>query len=118
MLFLRQNDRYRALNLTPEQQRERTLQALVRQFETLAQRSPLLIVFEDVHWSDPTTLELLSRMVAAIAPLRVLAIVTYRPEFTHPWAGQSHVTCLKLDRLDARWRAIILKGAISVLGRK
>jgi predicted ATPase len=100
MLFLRQDGRYPVLDLTPEQRRERTLQALVRRVEILAQRSPLLIVFEDAHWCDPTTLEFLSRTVAAIAPLCAFAIVTCRPEFGPPWVGQSHVTWLKLDRLD------------------
>ena len=100
MLFLRHDGRYPVQDLTPEQQRERTLQALVGQVEMLAQQSPLLIVFEDVHWCDPTTLEFLNRTVAAIASLRVFAIVTCRPEFSPPWAGQSHVAYLKLDRLD------------------
>ncbi|MGZ6662583.1 MAG: AAA family ATPase [Solirubrobacteraceae bacterium] len=100
MLFLRHDGRYSVQDLTPEQQRERTLQALVGQVEMLAQQSPLLIVFEDVHWCDPTTLEFLNRTVAAIASLSVFAIVTCRPEFNSPWAGQSHVANLKLDRLD------------------
>jgi class 3 adenylate cyclase/predicted ATPase len=100
MLYLRQDARYPVLDLTPEQLRERTLQALVRQVEKLAQRGPLLILFEDAHWCDPTTLEFLSRTVAAIAPLRVLAVVTCRPEFNSPWTALSYITCLKLGRLD------------------
>ena len=100
MLSLRHDGRYAVQDLTPEQRRERTLQALVSQLEMLAQHSPLLIVFEDVHWCDPTTLEFLNRTVAAIASLRVFAIVTSRPEFNSPWAGQPHVAYLKLDRLD------------------
>jgi predicted ATPase len=100
MLFLRQDGRYPVQDLTPEQQRERTLRALVGQVEMLAQHSPLLIVFEDVHWCDPTTLEFLNRTVAAVASLPVFAIVTCRPEFNSPWASQSHVVYLRLDRLD------------------
>jgi class 3 adenylate cyclase/predicted ATPase len=100
LLSLRHDGRYPIRDLTPEQQRERTLQALVDQVKMLAQRSSLLIVFEDVHWCDPTTLEFLNRTVTAIASLRVFAIVTCRPEFRSPWAGQSHVASEKLDRLD------------------
>jgi class 3 adenylate cyclase/predicted ATPase len=100
MLFLRHDGRYPVQDLTPEQQRERTLRALVGQVEMLAQHSPLLIVFEDVHWCDPTTLEFLNRTVAAVASLPVFAIVTCRPEFNSPWASQSHVVYLRLDRLD------------------
>jgi len=102
MLFLRHEGCYPVSDLSPEQQRESTLRALVGQVEMLARHRPLLIVFEDVHWCDPTTLEFLSRTVAAVASLRVFTIVTCRPEFNSPWVGQSHVACLKLDRLDDR----------------
>ena len=69
------------------------------QVEGLAARQPLLILWEDIHWSDPTTLELLHLLIERAATLRVLVILTFRPEFTPPWAGSAHVTLLSLNRL-------------------
>jgi predicted ATPase len=62
----------------------------------------LLIIFEDAHWTDPTSLELFSRIVDKITALRVLLIVTFRPEFEPPWIGRPHVTNLTLNRLAER----------------
>jgi predicted ATPase len=91
MLSLPNDGRYPALDLTPEQRRQETLQALGAQLETLARSSPVLTILEDAHWSDPTSLEAFGRSVDQIARLRVLLIVTFRPEFEAPWIGQSHV---------------------------
>jgi predicted ATPase len=94
--------RYATLDLSPEQRRQRTLRALVTQVEALARRNPLLMVFEDAQWFDPTSLEALGRIVDRIASLRVLVFVTFRPEFASPWIGQPHVTALTLNRLPKR----------------
>jgi class 3 adenylate cyclase/predicted ATPase len=94
--------KYAALGLTPQIRKERTLATLLRQLEALAQRQPVLMVFEDVHWIDPTSLELLDRIVERLGALPVLLLVTFRPEFTAPWIGQSYVTALALRRLGAR----------------
>ena len=102
MLSLPNDGRYATLDLSPEQRRQRTLQALVTQVEVLAGQNPLLMVFEDAHWSDPTSLEALGRIVDRIASLRVLLFVTFRPEFAPPWIGQPHVTALTLNRLPKR----------------
>ena len=102
MLSLPNDGRYAALDLSPEQRRQRTLQALVTQVEALARQNPVLMVFEDAHWSDPTSLEALGRIVDRVASLRVLAFVTFRPEFAPPWIGQPHVTALTLNRLPKR----------------
>ena len=96
------DQRYPALDLAPQIRKERTLAALMRQLEVFAQRQSVLIVFEDVHWIDPTSLELLDRIVERLRTLPALLLVTFRPEFTGPWIGQSHVTTLALRRLGAR----------------
>jgi predicted ATPase len=94
--------RYPALDLTPQIRKERTLAALLRQLEALAQREPVLMVFEDVHWIDPTSLELLDRIVERLQALPVLLLVTFRPEFAAPWIGQPYVMALTLRRLGTR----------------
>jgi predicted ATPase len=105
MLSLPNDGRYPALNeLTPQQRRLRTLDALFAQLETLelARQSPVLMVFEDAHWIDPTSLEVLSRAIERIQSMPVLLLVTFRPEFEPPWTGQPHVTSLTIDRLTRR----------------
>src|SRR5262249_1539844 len=80
----------------------RTLDALVRQMEAVSSSVPLLIIFEDAHWADPTSLELLGRAVRKVTSLRVLLIMTFRPEFEPPWIEQPHVSILALNRLAPR----------------
>ena len=92
LLSIPTGDRYPPLNLTPQKRKEKTLQAQLAQVEGLAARQPVLIVFEDVHWSDATTRESLDLLVDRIPTLRVLMILTFRPEFTPPWIGRPHVT--------------------------
>jgi class 3 adenylate cyclase len=102
MLSLPDDGRYPALELTPQQRRQRTLEALVSQIEALSRQNPLLMIFEDAHWTDPTTLELFGRVVDGIPSLRALLIVTFRPEFEPPWIGRPHVTPLTINRLGKR----------------
>jgi class 3 adenylate cyclase/predicted ATPase len=92
--------RYPPLALSPTQQRRRTLAALLDQFEGLARRQPILFVFEDAHWADATSLELLDLTVERVRQLPVLALVTIRPEFEPPWVGLPNVGTLTLGRLD------------------
>ena len=87
MLSLPNDGRYPALELTPEQRRQRTLEALVSQMEALARQNPVLMIFEDAHWTDPTSLEVFGRVVDRVRSLRVLLIVTFRPDFDPPWIG-------------------------------
>jgi class 3 adenylate cyclase/RNA polymerase subunit RPABC4/transcription elongation factor Spt4 len=89
-------------DLTPQRKREHTFQALLRRLESLSHRHPVLVLFEDVHWSDPTTRELLDRIIEQVRKLRILVVLTLRPEFRPPWIGQAHVTMLTLNRLDQR----------------
>jgi len=102
MLSLPNDGRYPKLDLTPEQRRQRTLEALVSQMETLTWQNPLLMIFEDAHWTDPTSLELFGRIIDRIPSLRVLLIVTFRPEFEPPWIGRPYVTALTINRLAER----------------
>ena len=102
MLSIPNDGRYPALDLTPLKRRQKTLEALTAQMEALSRSNPVLMIFEDVHWIDPTSLELLHRAVDRIRALGVLLIVTYRLEFDPPWIGQPHVTALTINRLGER----------------
>ena len=102
MLSLPNDGRYPTLELAPQQRRQKTLEALTAQLETLSHTNPVLMIFEDVHWIDPTSLEALGRTVDRVTALGVLLIVTYRPEFEPPWVGRPDVTALTLNRLGQR----------------
>jgi class 3 adenylate cyclase/predicted ATPase len=102
MLSLPNDGRYPALDLAPEQRRQKTLEALTSQLAELARRQPVLMIVEDAHWIDPTSLEVFGRTVDQIKTLPVLLIVTFRPEFNPPWVGQSRVTSVTLNRLGER----------------
>src|SRR5271156_2307790 len=102
MLSLPNDGRYPALALTPVQRRQRTLEALTSQVAGLASQQPVLMIFEDAHWTDPTSLEAFGRAVDRINTLPALLIVTFRPEFNPPWVGQSGVTSATLNRLGER----------------
>ena len=102
MLSLPNDGRYPALDMTPEQRRQKTLEALGSQMEALSRSNPVLMIFEDAHWADPTSLEVFSRVVDRLQTLRVLLIVTFRPEFDPPWIGRPYVTALTLNRLVQR----------------
>jgi class 3 adenylate cyclase/predicted ATPase len=108
MLSLPNDGRYPALELAPDQRRQRTLEALTSQLAELARRQPVLMIFEDAHWTDPTSLEVIGRTVDRIKALPVLLVVTFRPEFNAPWVGPSHVTSLTLNRLGEREAAAIV----------
>jgi predicted ATPase len=96
MLSLQNDGRYPTLELAPQQGRQKTLEALATQLEVLSRANPVLMIFEDVHWIDPTSLETLSRTGDRVTDLRALLIITYRPEFEPPWIGRPHVTTLSL----------------------
>ena len=115
MLSLPNDGRYPALDLAPEQRRQQTLQALGSQVQALARSKPVLMIFEDAHWTDPTSLEAFGRAVDQIKTLPALLIVTFRPEFNPPWVGQSHVTSVTLNRLGEHEAAAIIA---SLVGNK
>jgi tetratricopeptide (TPR) repeat protein len=92
-------DRYPPLTSTPEQQRQRTLETVLMVLQGLAAPQPGLLIVEDLHWVDPSTLELLSRLVAQAATARLYVLLTWRPEFQLPWPPSPHQTTLTLGRL-------------------
>ena len=102
MLSLPNDGRYPTLELSPQQRRQKTLEALIAQVETLSRPNPVLIILEDAQWIDPTSLELFGRIVDRVPTLRVLLIVTFRPEFEPPWIGRPYVTALTINRLTER----------------
>src|SRR6516162_6292611 len=93
-------DRYPPLALSPTQQRRRTLAALLDQFEGVARRRPILLLFEDLHWADATSLELLDLAIERVRQLPVLALFTFRPDLEPPWVGLPDVSTLALGPLD------------------
>src|SRR5262245_27737720 len=93
-------ERYAPLALSSTQQRRQTLAALLDQIEALARQQPTLPLFEDIHWADATSLELLDLTLERVRQLPVLALFTFRPEFEPPWVGLPNVSSLKLGRLD------------------
>jgi predicted ATPase len=99
LLSIPTGERYPPLALSAAQQRRLTLAALLDQLEALARQKPVLMLFEDVHWADATSLEVLDLTVERVRALPVLALITFRPEYEAPWTGLSHVTSITLDRL-------------------
>ena len=110
MLSLPNDGRYLTLELAPQQRRQRMIEALTAQVAALSRQKPVLMIFEDAHWADPTSLEVFSRAVDRTRTLGVLLIVTYRPEFEPPWIGRPHVTALTLNRLGERDIAVMIDG--------
>ena len=94
--------RYPPIDLTPQRRRQRTLDTLIGQLERLAAQRPVLMIFEDAHWADPSSIELLDQTITRIRRMPVLAVVTFRPEFAPPWTGQTQVTSLTLSRLTPK----------------
>ena len=90
------------LDLTPQRRKERAFEALLRQVESLSRQQPALMLFDDIHWIDPSSRELLDRAIERVADWPVLLLAMFRPEFQPPWIGQPHVTMLTLARLDRR----------------
>ena len=110
MLSLTSDGLYPTIEMASEQRRQKTLEALTVQLEALSRQKPVLMIFEDAHWADPTSLEAFGRAVDRIKTLSVLLIVTYRLEFEPPWLGRPHVTALILNRLGGREIAAIIDG--------
>jgi predicted ATPase len=92
-------NRYPVLNLSPQQQRQKTLETTVAMLLGLAERHPLLLIVEDLHWIDPTTLELLSLLFDQTPTASLLILLTCRPEFQSPWSQRSYLTGVTLSRL-------------------
>ncbi|MER8456445.1 AAA family ATPase [Mesorhizobium sp. M1300] len=112
LLSLPTEGRFPPLQLTPQRKKEKTFDALLRQLEDLARQGPVLMLFEDVHWIDPSSRELLDLVIERVPRLPVLLLLTFRPEFQPPWTGQAHVTVLVLNRLDRREGAALVQRVV------
>src|SRR5690349_11518831 len=116
MLSLSGGERFPPLDLGPQRKKERTLAALLRQLQALVRRQPILMIFEDLHWIDPTSREVLDLTVEKITDLPVLLVATYRPEFQPPWVGGSQVTVIALNRLGRNEGATLVHRLAGNLG--
>jgi DNA-binding response OmpR family regulator/class 3 adenylate cyclase/predicted ATPase len=98
--------------LTPRQKREMTLEALIRQVDGLARQRPVLMIFEDAHWIDPTSGEFVDLVIERLAHRPVLLLITFRPEFQSPWTGKANVTTLTLNRLARRDSTVLIRRVV------
>ena len=107
MLGVPTGDRYLQPDLSPQKRKDRTFAVLRRRLAGLAQRQPVLILFEDAHWADPSSLELFDTLVGQITELPILLVVSFRPEFVPPWIGRAGVSLITLTRLDRQQSAAL-----------
>jgi class 3 adenylate cyclase/tetratricopeptide (TPR) repeat protein len=110
LLGLPTDERYPPLELDAQRKRELVLGTAIRHLEGLTRERPVLLVCEDVHWIDSTSLELLEMLADRVPSLSVLVVMTFRPEFQPPWAGRPNVTTLSLSRLDPSETAALVAG--------
>lgn len=108
LLSVPTGSRYPALDLAPQKRRERTLEVVWGLLQRLAARRPVVLLFEDAHWSDPTSLEFLERIIDRSSSLPLLVIVTARPDFTPPWLNRAHVAVVALDHLPREYSAELI----------
>jgi class 3 adenylate cyclase/DNA-binding response OmpR family regulator/predicted ATPase len=108
LLSIPTDGRYLSPELTPQRQKNLTIAALIRRVLGLAHTRPVVVVLEDAHWIDSSTLEFLSRCIASIKMARVFVLVSFRPEFFPPWLNDSHVTMLRLNRLGREQTGVII----------
>jgi class 3 adenylate cyclase/predicted ATPase len=110
LLSIGTGDRYKSLDLSPQRQKDDTIAALVNYFVGLARTQPVVMTFEDAHWIDPTSLEVLDLLVDRIQDTAVLIVITCRAEFQHSWNARSHMTMLMLNRLSRQLRLAMVEG--------
>ncbi len=113
LLSIPLDDRYPPLELSPPQRKAATIAAIVHQLSQLAEQKPVLFILEDAHWIDPTTQELVTRVIDSIASMCVLVLITARPEFLSPWTGRDHVTSLALSRLSKMQCTELIAGVVA-----
>jgi tetratricopeptide (TPR) repeat protein len=106
-------DRYGLHELSPQKRKEKTFAALLARLDRLAAEHPVFMIFEDIHWIDPTSLELLASTVEHVPQLRVLLLITTRSEFTPPWPSYPHTTTIPLTRLNRRAGAALVERVTS-----
>ena len=108
LLSIEGNEQDQLANVSSDKRKDMTLEALVQYLHRLADRSPVLLIVEDAHWLDPTTLDLMTRIIDRIRQMRLLVLITFRPDFRPVWAEYSHVTFLTLNRLPRRQSAELI----------
>jgi class 3 adenylate cyclase/predicted ATPase len=101
LLSIPAGNRYAPLQMTPDRIKEQTLEVLVAQMEVLSRNQPLLLIFEDAHWADPTSLKWLELVIDRVQGIPVVVVITFRPEFQPPWSGYTHITSLTLNRFSS-----------------
>jgi predicted ATPase len=109
LLSIPTGDRFKPLDMSPQRKKQKTLEALLLQLEMLSRQQPVLVVYEDVHWLDPSSRELLDMTVERVARLPALLVITFRPEFQPSWTGQAHVSTLNLSRLGRRESTVLVE---------
>ena len=102
MLSVPTGDRYLQLELNPQRRKERTFGALLRRLERLTRSHPVLMLFEDAQWADPSSLELLDMLIDRLSELPILLVISFRAEFHRPWIGRAGVSLIALSRLNRR----------------
>ncbi len=107
MLSVPTGERYPHLDLSPRRRKERTFAALLLRLERIARSEPALMLFEDAHWADPSSLEFLDRLVDRMAELPILLVISFRPEFAAPWIDRAGVSLIGLSRLNRRQSATL-----------
>src|SRR5262249_12675913 len=115
VLTIPTDHRYPPLALTPQRRKQRTLEVLVDQLAGLAGQRPVLAIYGDAHWMDPSTSVLLGLVTQRVQRSPTLVLITLRPEFIPPWTSHAHVTRLSLSRLTRRQASVI---ALRVTGGK
>ncbi len=101
LLSIPTDGRYASLGMTPERQKEMTLEGLISLLEGLSRQQTVLLIFEDAHWADPTSLEWLELVIDRVQGIPVVVVITFRPEFQPPWSGYTHITSLTLNRFSS-----------------
>ena len=99
ILSIPYEERYGALPMTPQKHKDETLRSLVDLIEAAARRQPSVMLFEDAHWADPTTIEVLDLLIERVRTVPLLVVLTHRPEFQSRWSEQGHVGVLNLSKL-------------------
>jgi len=112
LLAVPPDNRYPAVDLTPQRKKEKTFDALLRRLAGFSRREPVLMIFEDLHWADPSSRELLDLAVEQIERMPVLLIASFRPEFQAPWADRPHVTTVSLRRLGRDESGRLVRGLV------
>ena len=113
LLSLRLPERYPPLEISPQHQRQKTLASLLAWLLALGEKQPVVLLVEDLHWTDPSTLEWLGLLIEQCPTAGVLLLLTHRPDFEPPWPGRAHLLPVTLSRLSRAQAKELVTGAVS-----